>query len=315
MQYSGQWENGQRHGWGRLDYAEGGQYFEGEWFCGMKHGKGKQVWAKGATFEGIWQDGIIHGEGTMTWMPDEELGKDAVPESYSGDWWDGRPHGKGTHTWSAKPTKLELIKHHAGQQRNNGYSGEWKEGERSGTGIFHYANGSTFEGSWSRNQKHGAGVFTYEDGAVFKGMFNMDVLTEPANVMRPSTGKAVLNIGGEDNPVRKCVTIRDLDPGQKTSTGGGGESAFRETFNMLLRYFGELKHLYFRYRAVEAAPEQDPFTMTTLQLWILARDLDCITATLPLAAINRAIATGERFLSEAVPDGLGSRSALKQTPV
>merc|ERR1719399_693896 len=30
--------------------------------------------------------------------------------------------------------------------------------------------------------------------------------------------------------------------------------------------------------------------------------------------LNRAIASGERFLCEAVPDGLGSRSALKQAP-
>lgn len=309
--YMGQWENGQRHGLGRLDYAGGGQYFEGEWVHGMKHGKGKQVWAGGATMEGIWVDGIIQGEGTMIWNPDEDAGENAVPECYSGEWSDGKPHGRGTHTWLAEPVKLEKMKHHAGPQQNNRYVGDWKEGTRHGSGTFYYANGSTFDGSWCNNYKHGAGIFTYEDGATFKAIFDNNILTEPAGVMRPSTGKAVLNIGGEDNPVRKCITLVDLGVGSES--GSARESSFRESFNMLLRYFGELKHLYFRYRSMEVTPTQDPFMLTTLQLWILCRDLDCITPTLSLAEINRAITTGERFLTEAVPDGLGSRRALVGT--
>ena len=42
--YMGSWKKGERHGQGRLNYADGVEvYYEGDWMFGKKHGHGKQV--------------------------------------------------------------------------------------------------------------------------------------------------------------------------------------------------------------------------------------------------------------------------------
>ena len=50
----------------------------------------------------------------------------------------------------------------------------FKDGQRHGYGILHYATGSSYEGEWQHEQKHGRGVFCFEDGTVFDGMFAED---------------------------------------------------------------------------------------------------------------------------------------------
>merc|ERR1719199_603319 len=108
--------------------------------------------------------------------------------------------------------------------------------------------------------------------------------------------------------MRKCITLSDLMPG--ADPDAPGETILRETFNMLLRYFGELKHMNFRYRDKALQPKQDPFVLSALQLWVLCRDMDCITPHVSLAVVNRTICTGERFVLEAIPSALAARLAL-----
>ncbi len=35
------------------------------------------------------------------------------------------------------------------------YSGEWKEGEKNGKGIYEFANGDVYEGYWDKGKRHG----------------------------------------------------------------------------------------------------------------------------------------------------------------
>ena len=54
------------------------------------------------------------------------------------------------------------------------YKGMFKDGQRQGYGMLHYATGAVYEGEWEAEQKHGQGVFLFEDGTVFKGHFERD---------------------------------------------------------------------------------------------------------------------------------------------
>jgi len=49
--YSGQWNRGQRHGFGTFYYANG-SYYRGEWKDHQKHGRGRQTFEDGRVYEG-----------------------------------------------------------------------------------------------------------------------------------------------------------------------------------------------------------------------------------------------------------------------
>lgn len=182
---------------------------------------------------------------------------------------------------------------------NNRYDGWWENGQRQGDGTFYYANGGTYQGQWQANKKHGRGIYTYDDGSVFDGEFVNDRMITPPGTAgttgdsfgrkSASTSTAVrkaLNIGGEDNPVRQCIDISDLHVfAQKDA---------REAYNMLLRYLGELRHMYSRYRSMMSGPNDDPFTMSMAQLWLFCRDCDLLSPQCPLARINRFFLGGPR---------------------
>lgn len=49
-QHHGDYQRGQRHGWGVYAYACGDRYV-GEWVAGLMEGRGKFVWATGSCAE------------------------------------------------------------------------------------------------------------------------------------------------------------------------------------------------------------------------------------------------------------------------
>jgi hypothetical protein len=48
------------------------------------------------------------------------------------------------------------------------YDGDWQNGLRHGHGIFHQANGTTYEGQWVNDQQSGAGKLVTEVSAKFE---------------------------------------------------------------------------------------------------------------------------------------------------
>lgn len=77
--YTGQWKNGQYHGYRKLTYAGGGWY-EGNFDCGLFSGQGTYTWSNGDRYTGSFANGKFHGYGTYTW---------ANGNSRSGTWKDG----------------------------------------------------------------------------------------------------------------------------------------------------------------------------------------------------------------------------------
>jgi hypothetical protein len=105
----------------------------------MKCGKGKMTYSSGNYYEGEWDNNKRNGMGTMHWLTSDER--------YEGNWEDNFQSGFGTHIWLEGSTENKLLR--------NRYIGYWKEGQRSGKGIFYYSNGSMYEGEWFENLKHG----------------------------------------------------------------------------------------------------------------------------------------------------------------
>ena len=71
---------------------------------------------------------------------------------------------------------------------NNGYyDGFWRNGKKSGYGLYSWDDGATYIGNWENDNMDGYGVFTDNNDDMYKGMFKNDALQ----------GKAVKNIGDD----------------------------------------------------------------------------------------------------------------------
>jgi hypothetical protein len=118
------------------------------------------VYLSGNDYDGEWRNNLRDGKGVMRWVTTNEM--------YSGMWKEGRQHGHGLHIW------FLLNKQGSPWQMQNSYEGEFANGERSGFGLFMYADGSKYTGEWANNVKHGHGTFTFADGEVYTGRFEHD---------------------------------------------------------------------------------------------------------------------------------------------
>jgi len=72
---------------------------------------------------------------------------------YDGEWKEGRKSGLGIFTWA------------------NGakYSGDFKDGKQNGSGAFFWPNGARYEGEWKDNKQNGQGTYYYTNGAFKTG--------------------------------------------------------------------------------------------------------------------------------------------------
>ncbi|CAK0869166.1 unnamed protein product [Prorocentrum cordatum] len=311
--YVGQWRDGKRHGRGRLTYdPEGEAHYDGAWEDGQKHGFGCQVWPSGNRFEGQWKCGKMSGRGTMVWVDG------GVVEKFVGYWEDGHPHGEGTQTWCA-PEGSGALSSRAGvlpaQQMLNRYEGQWSNGLRNGKGLFCYANGARYAGEWADNVKQGTGRYTHEDGRVYAGPFAGDQMVNGGVPQSAQPSKGALNIGAEDNPVRRCIDVSDLAPfclpadvGELDLSVGSGydeaDEVLREVYNLLLRRLGLLKALYHDYRMVQQKTGDDPFVLQARQMWALVCDMGLVAPGCSLSVLNRAVFCGPRHHLEAAFDDM-----------
>ena len=90
--YDGEWENDKRHGKGKYTEKYSGIY-EGEWENDKKHGKGKYIETDGSIYEGHWVNGKRHGEGKQKYSNDD---------IYQGEWRNG-------YEYNGRRYKLEYI--------------------------------------------------------------------------------------------------------------------------------------------------------------------------------------------------------------
>lgn len=79
------------------------------------------------------------------------------------------------------PNKFKVIKHIKNPDTyllkfsaDLGYTGEWKNDQRSGYGTFVWESGLSFAGTWSNNVRNGNGILYYSDGKQLEGIWVND---------------------------------------------------------------------------------------------------------------------------------------------
>ncbi|DBA03796.1 TPA: hypothetical protein N0F65_005686, partial [Lagenidium giganteum] len=139
--YTGDWQEGQKHGYGVFLYANGAKY-EGEWVQGKREGRGV-YWVEHKKklrkqYAGEWRDDKREGLGTFFY---EDGGR------YEGMWRANKREGMGRMVFGADQSVFE---------------GMWLKNERSGQGTLVLANGDRYEGHWLHDKKEGPGRFFYK---------------------------------------------------------------------------------------------------------------------------------------------------------
>ncbi len=61
--FVGEWQNGRKHGRGKLIYNNGEGEYVGDFHSGRKHGSGRMTYGDGSVYDGGWRDGKWHGHG------------------------------------------------------------------------------------------------------------------------------------------------------------------------------------------------------------------------------------------------------------
>ncbi|MCH1436922.1 MAG: hypothetical protein L7U70_02400 [Flavobacteriales bacterium] len=123
--YVGAWEDGNRHGQGKMTNKNSVVIYEGAWANDFRHGQGKATFKNGV-YEGQLSYGFPHGKGKMTF----DSGT-----IYEGQWERCKPHGEGKATYGKRTI----------------YEGAFEYGKPHGQGKMTYANGYKYVGRW----KHG----------------------------------------------------------------------------------------------------------------------------------------------------------------
>ena len=210
--YIGNWTDGKRNGFGRLDYilpsstvsskaTTNGKkekdnndkhgietinnnipecYYEGGWANDARSGKGIMKYVSGNLYEGDWKNDKKEGKGIMNWYNRKER--------YSGEWKNDVQNGYGEHIWIQSATqadpsvKVPPKKEGAVNELTTGilkqmcnmYRGSFQGGKRNGVGQFFYSNGSRYCGYWSENEKHGPGIFISDQGLINVAIFKFN---------------------------------------------------------------------------------------------------------------------------------------------
>lgn len=154
-EYRGQWAADRKTwtGLGEIKYGKSGNYTEYTGFTKDKlyQGPGRLTSRTGEIYQGEFHKGVRSGVGA--YLSNTETGKSL----YKGGWKNGKKHGpNGKESWN---------------QGNSVYTGEFKDGVKSGKGKFVH-NGNIYEGDFVNGLYHGHGKYYYADtGRVYEGEF------------------------------------------------------------------------------------------------------------------------------------------------
>ena len=187
--YEGSVLNGLRHGYG-IFKANNGIFYNGEWKNGLKNGKGKLIQGN-MELEGEWIDDILNGKCRIKWKSgnlfDGKLINNKMNgngymiwynknEKYTGMWKDNLQNGFGIHIYYNLKNENKFLRER--------YVGEFKNGKRHGYGKYYYSNGNIYEGEWNNNIKEGFGILYYNDRTKYVGIFNKDNIVDNKGIKK-----------------------------------------------------------------------------------------------------------------------------------
>ena len=138
-EYTGEWEQGNWHGYGRLQNMIGDVY-EGNFVQNQKEGKGKLNLKNGQVFEGRFKNNRIR-EGKMSYSENSY---------YKGLFCEGRRCGWGLYVFDDGSV----------------YEGQWENDHRNGRGRMEWPDGVWYDGDWQLGIQHGYGMEVSPDNVI-----------------------------------------------------------------------------------------------------------------------------------------------------
>ncbi len=79
-----------------------------------------------------------------------------------------------------------------------GYSGDWKNEQRNGVGIYVWEDGQQYEGNWKNNVRHGQGKITFANGETLEGNWKQGKLQGEV-IKKDTTGVIIEKSSYENN--------------------------------------------------------------------------------------------------------------------
>ena len=154
------------------------QQYSGDWKENKKHGYGIKIYDNKDKYEGYWENDLRNGKGTY-WLC---IGKNKYRKLYTGDWKNNQKEGHGIYfykdgscydgEWKNSKRDGKGLMIYANEDI---YQGSWKEDKKHGHGILEKANGDKYYGFWNCDLKEGQGYYWYSNtGKVYLGEWHED---------------------------------------------------------------------------------------------------------------------------------------------
>lgn len=186
--YSGNWENDQYSGSGKMVYPDIGTY-DGNYTDGLRSGNGIFTWVDGTTYTGSWANDKMNGEGTLIYVDGSTITGSFIDNTL----WDytleinnddmtgtiNAVSGIVTANVSCNNIQYSIIVSDDGTLTGSGtisytngdtYSGDCTNGQKS-YGTYIFANGDTFSGTYI-NDSAGNGTYKFVNGNTLFGDFS-----------------------------------------------------------------------------------------------------------------------------------------------
>ena len=173
--YEGEWADGQPHGTGSMEYKNGDRY-EGQWLNGKRHGTGVIAYAEAGSFAQHCGCFRPRLAVSLPFCVCSGFAPSVRTEVvYTGEWFEGERTGTGSEEGKNPQPDCGTV------DGLKSYHGQFKRGVKTGTGMAMYSNGDKYEGAWAGNVRSGHGTCRYGNGDVYEGQW--------ADDQRHGTGK------------------------------------------------------------------------------------------------------------------------------
>ena len=172
-EYTGEWKNNLREGYGVQIYSNGDKY-EGEWIQNERSGEGvlwetkiknnicndnHDIYTINKTETELSKykcsnvENLLKLKENINNIHKNNIETNKYNKRYEGEWKNNLKHGKGSYYY----------------KNGNIYKGEWFQGLMHGYGIMYYKNGDEYEGNWKYNKRTGYGRISYNNGSIYEG--------------------------------------------------------------------------------------------------------------------------------------------------
>ena len=166
-EYIGEVKNKKPNGWGKLTevskkFPKPFRTFYGNFVDGKLNGLGYIQFGHPLIHIGNFTNNRLNGKGRILYGDRKSTSRPITLSGFEGNFKDDVLHGYGIEftTFGAKQgidkqgIKIPTII----------YKGEWKNGNKSGKGIFTWNSGNIYEGNWINGKRTGNGVMAMSDG-------------------------------------------------------------------------------------------------------------------------------------------------------